>query len=96
MSEIKLPYWAEEYLRLRRDRRGLPTEWEQNDPGRFSRVIHIAYPNGVYFVIDKLVEGGWVEQDGHHYVEATAVSTAQKKAYFGDSPYRVRQVVWSG
>ena len=93
---MNLPSWAEEYVRLRRDRRGLPTEWEQNDPGRFSRVVHIAYPNGVYFVVDRLTDNGWLEQEGTHYVEATAVSTAQKKAYFTQTPHRVRQVVWSG
>lgn len=101
-DEIKLSFWAEEYLRLRRDRRGLPTAWEQDSPTQYSRVIHIAYPNGVYFAVDKLIAGGnesgenWEQVGGMHYVEATAISNAQKRAYDEDIPYRVRQVVWSG
>lgn len=103
MNQEDLPHWACEYLRLRRDRRLLPSGWVQDTPGQYSRVIHMAYPNGVYFAVDKLREASdpvdesnWVPLEGMHYVEATAVSTAQKKAYFSGVPHRVRQVVWNG
>lgn len=98
-----LPKWAAEDVRLRHDGEPTSSEWEQNDETRFSRVIHIAYPNGVYYVVDKLEPGhphadehGWREIPGEHFVPETAMSTAQKKSYYEQVPYRVREVVWDG
>ena len=96
-----MPQWAKNALAPFYDVDGREGdfEWQQDDPKRFSRSAGIAYPSDAmhYFVVDRLTpEKGWVEQEGTHWVLATAFSNARKKAYYDQTPYRVREVVWDG
>lgn len=105
VAEWLLPEWARKMLSERgNSERNYRSGWysSKRDDAEFSRVIHVAFPNGVHFVVDVLDpenaeedSEGWVELDGHHYVEATAISSAQKRAYMSGQPHRVRQVVWN-
>lgn len=100
---VELPYWAEEYVRIRHDgERNLPSEWEGADPFHetprvFSRTIHIAYPNGVYYYVEKLEDGKWVSltADQRHHIPETAIAAAQKRAYNEGIPHRVQEAVWN-
>lgn len=93
---VNLPKWAKELVRLRTESQPTSSEWAERDEGYFSRVVHVAYPNGVHYVIEKLSEGNWHEVGGQFWVPELAISAAQKRAYFEDVPYRVREVVWDG
>ncbi len=104
VPEWELPTWAQKMLAEREDRRA--SGWYASDPFHerplsYSKIVHIAFPNGVHYLVEKLDPNssasvdGWRTLEEHHYVLETAISSAQKKAYHTDTPHRVRKVVWT-
>lgn len=104
LAITQLPGWAQEEVRLRRETIG--TAWETDDPfhdppERFARIVHIAYPNQVHYVLQKLEGGEWVNteptnQQTMYWSQELAVAAAQKRAYHAQVPFRVLEVVWRG
>jgi hypothetical protein len=97
---MTIPYWVPEAANEFLDtERFIDDGWVQIDPKRYSKVvaIHYAPVAMVYYVVDRLVEGGeWKQLDGTHFSQELADNAARKRAYNDDVPHRVRMVVWDG
>lgn len=93
-----MPEWAKQTLANHYDVQSVMTEWDEDNPGQFSRVLQVVYPDFAmrFYAVDRLNENGWHQLEGTHWVPETAYAAAFKRAYHDQVPHRVREIVWNG
>lgn len=92
----EMPWWVEDSsLTFTSETAFVDTGWRKDENDRWSIPVALYYTPAahVFYVVERLVEGGWVELKGEHYAMAMAENAAKRRAYADRVPHRVRMVV---